>query len=92
MYYITQLFFTLKIQLSTYHMNLQKSTQQNEIKRFWDNYIARLKRTGIKDNVIRWYVIRSEQYIKAFPDKRLAEHGPQEVNAYLEQQGKNRWD
>jgi len=33
-------------------------------------------------------VIRAEQYIKSFPDKRLAEHGPEKVAAYLEQQGR----
>ena len=69
-------------------MDQQKSTQENEIKRFWDNYINRLKHIGIKTNVIRWYVIRAEQYIKAFPDRRLAEHGPEQVAAYLEHQGR----
>ncbi|HBT87898.1 MAG TPA: integron integrase [Desulfobacter sp.] len=67
-------------------MNQPKSTQESQIKRFWDNYINRLKNIGIKDNVIRWYVIRAEQYIKAFPDNRLEEHGPEEVAEYLEQQ------
>ncbi|NWH06477.1 phage integrase N-terminal SAM-like domain-containing protein [Desulfobacter latus] len=43
----------------------------------------------MKGNVIRWYVIRAEQYIKAFPDRRLAEHGPEQVAAYLEQQGRD---
>lgn len=33
-------------------------------------------------------MIRVEKYIKAFPNKRLAEHGPEEVSAYLAQQGK----
>nr|WP_319493926.1 hypothetical protein [uncultured Desulfobacter sp.] len=70
-------------------MNQPKSTQENQIKKFWDNYINRLKDIGIKGNVIRWYVIRAEQYIKAFPDRRLAEHSPKEVEGYLAQQGRS---
>jgi integron integrase len=69
-------------------MNQSKSTQENQIQKFWDNYINSLKDIGIKGNVIRWYVIRAEQYIKAFPDKRLAEHSPKEVEGYLAQQGR----
>ncbi len=70
-------------------MNPVKSTHENEINRFWDNYINQLEHTGIKRNVSRWYVIRAEQYIKAFPDKRLAGHGPEDVVSYLEQQGRS---
>ena len=33
-------------------------------------------------------MIRAEQYIKASPDKRLAEHSPKEVEGYLAQQGR----
>ncbi len=33
-------------------------------------------------------MIRAEQYIKAFPDKRLADHNPEDVVSYLEQQGR----
>ncbi len=76
--------------MGTYHMNQRKSTQENGIKRFWDNYINRLEHIDIKSNVSRWYVIRAEQYIKAYPDLRLAEHGPEEVASYLEQQGRTK--
>ncbi|MCG8549192.1 MAG: hypothetical protein MI799_02180 [Desulfobacterales bacterium] len=47
-----------------------------------------MKHIGIKNNVIRWYVIRAEQYIKAFSDKRLTDHGPKDVEGYLAQQGR----
>ena len=69
-------------------MNQPKATPENKIRRFWDRYIKRLERLDIKSNVARWYVIRAEQYIKAFPDKPLAEHGPDDVRAFLEQQGR----
>ncbi len=34
-------------------------------------------------------MIRAEQYIKAFPDKRLAGHCPGDVVQYLKKQGRN---
>lgn len=65
------------------------SNPTDAIKRFWDKYIQHLTDKNIKSTIIRWYVIRAEQYIKAMPDKRLAEHGPTDVKAYLEKQGCN---
>jgi len=64
------------------------SSSNNVKKRFWDNYIKFIQDKGVKDTVVRWYVIRIEQYIKAFPEKRLAEHGPQDIVNYLEKQGR----
>ncbi|PIE59187.1 MAG: integrase [Desulfobulbus propionicus] len=69
-------------------MNKKKATRENEIKNFWDNYIRYLGRSGIKKNIARWYVIRAEQYIDAFPNKRLAMHSPDDVHTYLGQQGR----
>ena len=69
-------------------MDQLKATQENEIRRFWDKYVNRLEHLDIKRNVARWYVIRAEQYIKTFPDRRLADHGPDDVVAYLENQGR----
>jgi hypothetical protein len=54
------------------------------IGRFWDRYIERLQQHGVKENALRWYVIRSEQYLRAYPDKKLADHTPQDVTTYLE--------
>ena len=34
-------------------------------------------------------MIRAVQYIKAFPDKRLADHGPEQVSTFFEQQGRS---
>ena len=56
-------------------MNRNNSSRSNGIRRFWDRYLAFIARKGvIKPSAARWYVIRVEQYIKAFPDKRLATH------------------
>ncbi len=37
---------------------------------------------------MRWYVLRAEQYLKAFPDKRLAAHSAKDVIGYLEAAGR----
>gem|GEM_PF-2995019 len=37
---------------------------------------------------MRWHVRRAEQYLKAFPDKRLAEHSAEDVAGYLEEAGR----
>jgi len=37
---------------------------------------------------MRWHVLRAEEYLKAFPDKRLVEHGAEDVTGYLEGMGR----
>jgi len=39
---------------------------------FWNQYIAIIHEKGIKEPFDRWFVIRAQHYIEAFPDKRLA--------------------
>ncbi len=56
--------------------------------RFWDKYIAYLLGNGVKKNSSRWYVIRVEQYIKYYTEKRLVSHTPEDVTRYLEEQGR----
>jgi hypothetical protein len=65
-------------------VSARDSTADPAIRRFWDRYINKLEKQGVKAKVLRWYVIHAEEYLKAFPDKKLATHGPGEVQAYLE--------
>ena len=58
------------------------------ISRFWENYIAKLKTYGIKPKGARWYVRHAEQYIRTFPDRRLATHTVQDVEQYLQDKGR----
>lgn len=58
------------------------------IERFWDRFIARLLKQGVKATAARWYVIRAEHYLKAFPDKRLADHTAEDVAGYLQSLGR----
>ncbi len=61
-----------------------KASQPGAVKHFWDRYIQHLANNGVKSAVTRWYVIRAEQYIKAFPDKRLVSHCSKDVVDCLE--------
>ncbi|MGH8556382.1 MAG: hypothetical protein ACRESZ_02745 [Methylococcales bacterium] len=48
--------------------------EKSSIDRFWDQYIKVLRCSGAKDSALRWYVLHAEEYIKAFPNRRLARH------------------
>ena len=69
-------------------MNKENSRQENVTERFWGKYVKYIVDQGVKQTTTRWYVVRVEQYIKAFPKKKLAEHGPIDVVGYLEEQGR----
>ena len=71
-----------------YHMKSKNPSPTDAIDRFWDKYIEYIADQGVKQSITRWYVIRAEQYIKAFPNKRLADHKPRDVNDYLKEQGR----
>ncbi len=70
-------------------MKRKKANQTDSIQQFWDRYLLFLSKKSIKPTIARWYVIRTEHYINAFPDKKLMEHHPNDVSAYLKQQGEN---
>lgn len=57
-------------------------------RRFWDRYLAILHKQGIRPPFDRWHVVRAEQFLKAFPGRKLADHGPDSVRAYLEDAGR----
>ena len=49
----------------------------------WDGFLEAVRAQGVRAPYDRWYVIRGEQYLKAYPDTPLSMHRPDEVNAYL---------
>lgn len=69
---------------------MQQATtfETDAIEKFWDKYISYLGEKGVKPSIVRWYVIRSEQYIKAFPEKRLTDHLSSDVVRYFEKLGR----
>lgn len=56
-------------------------------KGFWDSYIERLQKQGVKPKVLRWYVIRAEQFLKAHNYTQLSQYQAQDVSKYLKKAG-----
>jgi integron integrase len=59
-----------------------------QISRFWDKYIEKSKRYGIKQDFVRWHVKHAEFYIKSKPAP-LKTHTPQDLDKYLQDKGRN---
>ncbi len=59
-------------------------------KGFWDSYIERLQKQGVKTNVLRWYVIRAEQFLKAHSYTQFSQFEPQDVSNYLQKAGREK--
>jgi integron integrase len=68
-------------------MTNNKANTKSKIGRFWDMYLERLHKQGVKPPSDRWFVIRAEEYIKA-SDKRLAAHTKEDVSSFLENLGR----
>ncbi|MEA3465074.1 MAG: hypothetical protein U9R29_03570 [Thermodesulfobacteriota bacterium] len=51
---------------------MEQDKNSDKIGRFWDRFIALVRRNNVKEPFDRWYVIRAEEYIKAYEGKRLA--------------------
>ncbi len=52
--------------------------------KFWDGFLEVVRAQGVRAPYDRWYAIRAEQYLKAYPDTPLSRHRPEEVSGYLE--------
>jgi hypothetical protein len=65
-------------------MDKHKITSNDLVEKFWDKYIILLNKQGVKESAARWYVKRAEDYIKSFPDKKLAQHTAEDITGYLE--------
>jgi len=71
----------------TEHAILKDQQVESARARFWDRYIQELRKQGVKPPFDRWHVKRAEQFIKAHPNQRLRELGPDEVQGYLRRLG-----
>lgn len=65
-------------------MKTNKSTD-----RFWDRYIEITKRYESKPQIVRWYVIRCEEYIKANSGTKLRLHNGDIVEKYINDKSRN---
>ncbi len=70
-------------------MNIYPPKQKGPVHRFWDRYIERLHKKGIRPPFDRWHVKCSEHYIAAHSDKKLALHTAEDVTRYFSQLGRN---
>jgi hypothetical protein len=59
-----------------------------QISRFWEKYIEKSKRYGIKQSAVRWHVKHAEQYIKAHKTQ-LKAHVALDLDKYLQDKGRN---
>jgi len=61
----------------------------NSVARFWDKYIIKSESYGVNKAVVRWYVIRAEDYIRAYKNHRLKSHTASMLSDYLQEIGGN---
>lgn len=57
-------------------------------RRFWDRYVNILHKHDITPPSDRWHVVRAEQFLNTFQDRKLAQHTPDTVRGYLEDLGR----
>ena len=55
---------------------------------FWENYTLFLVKQGISKKYVNWYVLRTKQYIAAFPDHAIRTHTARQVEEYLNKVGR----
>lgn len=73
------------------HNNYERLNEEPETpysQDFWDNYALFLLKQGISKKYIVWYVLRTKQYIAAYPEHPVRSHQPQQVEEYLNSIGR----
>ncbi len=68
----------------------QSKSAQTAKDLFWDRCIKAARSKGIKESVVKWYVVRVEQYLKAHSKKRLVSHTAEDVEPYFTTIGRQR--
>lgn len=68
------------------HCNVDTSYSQE----FWNNYSLFLVKHGVSKKYVTWYVLRTKQYIAAYPDLNVRDHQPKQVEDYLNNIGRER--
>ncbi len=55
---------------------------------FWNNYSLFLVKQGTSKKYVTWYILRTKQYIAAYPEIPVREHQPEQVEQYLNHVGR----
>lgn len=66
------------------HCNVDTSYSQE----FWNNYSLFLVKHGVSKKYVTWYILRTKQYIAAYPDLSVRDHKPKQVEDYLNKVGR----
>ena len=69
-------------------MPYAKTSIDKNVARFWERYLGKLQKRGVKEVARRWYVRRAEEYIKSLNGKPLAGQDAADVISYLERMGR----
>jgi len=64
------------------------NSSSGSVEVFWGKYIENLRKRKVKEGAQRWYVKRSEDFIKAAQGRKLLDHSAEDISRYLEQQGR----
>ena len=56
---------------------------------FWENYSLFLLKQSVSKKYITYYILRTKQYIAAFPDEHVRNHSAHHVEKYLNKVGYN---
>jgi integron integrase len=55
---------------------------------FWDKYLTQILAQGAKPSTARWYVLRTEEYLRTTSHQDIEQHQSSDVLAYLEHIGR----
>ena len=66
------------------HCNIDTPYSQE----FWNNYSLFLVKHGVSEKYVIWYVLKTKQYIAAYPDLGVHGHQPKQVEGYLNKIGR----
>ena len=69
--------------MHTHALIKRTNDMDDAIARFWDNYISKTITCNLPSQSRRWYVKHIEAYIKANPNRRLADASPEDLRLYL---------
>ena len=62
--------------------------QSRAVQRFWHKYLFFLEKASVTEGSRPYYRKAVEAYIKAHPDRRLVQHGPDDIDRYLADKGR----
>jgi integron integrase len=63
--------------------------KDQSVSRFWDKFSRKSKKYGVKVDSVLWVVKHAENYIKNYPNDKLAQHGSEFVTQYLKDKYRN---